>query len=187
MKTLLLLLPIFLISCSQTPPPEVDDTNNSYLHWTHSDWIDYHMLSSSGDGTPCFQIDEELPFDPVTVYKMNDNLSVVQILCSRGAYQNGYILFQIYGDDIIERIGFEIYTDPETSDITYSLIDPIFDFDRNRLTTHAKSRGVGDCGYVAVYILAPAIDGPIEFKLIEFKLKEECDGEMSEWPVIFEE
>jgi hypothetical protein len=57
-----------------------------------------------------------------------------------------------------------------------------FDPETNLLGTFQKGRGVGDCGSAAEYKYNPENQN---FVLIEARLKDTCDGEDSDWPIVY--
>ncbi len=65
-----------------------------------------------------------------------------------------------------------------TSDLMGAGFDPA----TNTLYTFSKGRGIGDCGSSASYLFSPY---ETKFALQEVRIKDTCDGEDTEWPVVF--
>ncbi|MBC7429752.1 MAG: DUF1176 domain-containing protein [Bacteriovorax sp.] len=65
---------------------------------------------------------------------------------------------------------------------TNDLMGSGFDPSNNTLGTFQKGRGMGDCGSSATYIYNAY---ETRFVLIEARVKENCDGEVTEWPVVY--
>lgn len=65
---------------------------------------------------------------------------------------------------------------------TTNLMGSGYDPETQQLFTFSKGRGIGDCGASATYKYSPRNE---RFVLVEQRLKEECDGEETDWPVIF--
>lgn len=66
---------------------------------------------------------------------------------------------------------------------TTNLMGAGLDQESKTINTFQKGRGIGDCGSSATYVYDSEVD---QFTLKEYRLKNDCDGEMdAEWPVIF--
>lgn len=65
---------------------------------------------------------------------------------------------------------------------TTELMGAGFDLETLTLGTFQKGRGMGDCGSSAIYKFDISSE---RFTLIEARLKEACDGEESQWPVVY--
>jgi hypothetical protein len=75
----------------------------------------------------------------------------------------------------------EVMTDGSIT-ATNNLMGGGFDPETNLLGTFQKGRGVGDCGSAAEYKYNPENQN---FVLIEARLKDTCDGEDSDWPIVY--
>jgi hypothetical protein len=65
---------------------------------------------------------------------------------------------------------------------TDDLMGAGFDQDTLTLGTFQLGRGMGDCGSAASYKYDPMYE---RFILVEARLKEECDGQETDWPIIY--
>ena len=50
------------------------------------------------------------------------------------------------------------------------------------LSTFQKGRGMGDCGSASSYLYNPNLE---KFTLLEARVKDQCDGKNTEWPVVY--
>lgn len=65
---------------------------------------------------------------------------------------------------------------------TDDLMGSNFDLQTLTLATFNKGRGLGDCGNSAEYKFDVNLE---KFVLVEARSKQECDGEDTEWPVVY--
>ena len=191
-KSILVLgLSVSLAACSTEAPNEMDNDEtmpieSSMTNYTRAEWLAYYEASPAYD-EPC---NESVPegADGVSVYKVSDDQYVVQLLCGVYAYQNSYLFYNIHvapnGSETAVEISFDTFRDSGRSS-TNVLIGASFDPATKTLTTLEKARGAGDCGGAATYEWREDIGG--FFDLTEFRQKTECDGEVGEWPVIFQQ
>ena len=124
-----------------------------------------------------------------SVQDLGQKNKLVTINCIMGAYQGTdklYILSEIGGTTtvtdviILESIGGAVLG---TSDIGSSE----YDEKTKTLTSTAKGRGLGDCGRSSVSKLIESEYGTINFKTIEIRSKDKCDGGNKKWPVVFKQ
>ena len=65
---------------------------------------------------------------------------------------------------------------------TNDLMGAGFDAATNTLGTFVKGRGMGDCGATATYGYNV---NEQKFYLMEARVKDACDGEETDWPVVY--
>lgn len=65
---------------------------------------------------------------------------------------------------------------------TNDLMGAGFDAATNTLGTFVKGRGIGDCGATATYGYSAYEQ---KFYLMEARVKDSCDGEQTDWPVVY--
>jgi hypothetical protein len=102
--------------------------------------------------------------------------------CEMYAYNSmakAYIL-NAYGD-VYDVAITELLNDGSLSATTF-LMGAGYDPDSQTLGTFVKGRGMGDCGSTATYKYNANSD---RFVLVEQRSKEECDGEDTDWPVVY--
>lgn len=177
---------VLLAACSQAAPTDDSTEMPGAADRTHADWVAYHNNSASGEDYSCqTDIPDTLAAGAVRNYEMADGHTVVQVLCGVHAYQNSYVLFDVYqqdGQEMIDQIALDIFTTPEERITRRITIEPSYFPATNVLTTLEKGRGVGDCGASGTYTWNTETH---QFDLTSYQLKTDCDGETGEWPVVF--
>lgn len=76
-------------------------------------------------------------------FRLDDHVTLLALPCSSGAYQTGWAMFALT-DGRAAPAPFDIA--PLGGDPVPSMIDPEFDAKTLTLSSHAKGRGLGDCG-----------------------------------------
>ena len=105
------------------------------------------------------------------------------IPCNFGAYN---LVLRLYIEnrefDEIRPLFFATYSDDNGWGGTNALINADFDAETKILTSFNRGRGLGDCGSFAKYEW-----NEYDFKLLEFRYWEACDGTHmpADWPVIY--
>ena len=102
--------------------------------------------------------------------------------CELYAYnsmEKGYIL-NSYGD--ITSVAVTQVDEQGLFSATTNLMGASFDAETLELFTSYRGRGIGDCGQSAEYKLNISTE---RFELVTLSLKNECDGSMDGWPVVF--
>lgn len=130
-------------------------------------------------------IDQSLSSNSSSVYQLKDDQYLVEILCFFGAYQGNYQYFFYTNKDSKSEIiplSFQEFSENKSNDSKDSdlkvkntfTIGGIPDFDETNkiLTVYTKGRGLADCGSFAQYQWQDS-----QFALLEYRVKEECDGE----------
>lgn len=84
-------------------------------------------------------------------YQVDDG-NVIVLVCQTFAYQNNYLGIYTTGNDY-EILTFAIHDDSEENgwQTTEVPIGLSYDPESKLFTRHEKSRGLGDCGFVATY------------------------------------
>jgi hypothetical protein len=120
-----------------------------------------------------------------SVYPIDHNRYLVQLLCFMGAYQGNYRYF-IYekqadsGSVSVKPLGLERYEPDDSGKISQTLEDnvggsPDYNSGQKILSVMTKYRGLGDCGSLAHYQWDSN-----QFKVVEYRVKEKCDGKYVE-------
>ena len=113
------------------------------------------------------------------IYSVGQGRYLVEVLCFLGAYQGNYeyFLYDRKGSEVILKpLGFDIFEVDDSGKITKKQshsISGLTEFipEKQELTVLTKYRGLGDCGALAKYQWQQE-----EFKLLEYRIKEKCDG-----------
>jgi hypothetical protein len=136
-------------------------------------------------------LDPEISQEQSETYAVGENKNLVQVLCFLAAYQGAY-QYYLYsetdnGPDV-NPLTFTTYIVNENGEYEASQERdlgglPTFDPEQQILTIFSKGRGLGDCGSWAQYQL----EGN-EFQLLEYRAKDDCDGnyvEPDQYPQIY--
>ena len=137
------------------------------------------------------EIDLSLSENSSSVYQLNNQEYIVEILCFLGAYQGNYqyFLYSIKGQEVeIKPLFFQEFNKDKAD--KFKLKDsrnigglPSYDEESKILTVYTKGRGLADCGNFAQYKWEDS-----KFKLLEYRIKEKCDGnylEPENYPKIY--
>jgi len=150
------------------------------------DWLEY--INQNDYICEGGLIDGRMVFGNMLDQYQAENGTINIILCNAAAYQNNYVAIYEYqdadGKDLISVISFKEYIAADLSGF-YDNATPVgLDYDETTglFSTYAKGRGIGDCGSAGVYQWD---DVSREAVLVEYALKEECDEQFDEWPVVY--
>lgn len=132
--------------------------------------------------------DQALSEDSIQVYPLNEKQYLVEILCFLGAYQGNYQYLLYNGQDsTLNKISFATFQDnPQNLQLTNTWTlngMPEFEPASQTLSLQTKSRGLGDCGSLAIYHWQEE-----KFILKEYRHKFDCDGVYlppEEYPLIY--
>lgn len=122
---------------------------------------------------------------------MSEAQVVLQILCTRGAYQSGYVFYKVDNpgaDEVITQLFFDTPFDQggALSWVEAPLaMEASYNGETNTLTTLSKDRGLGDCGSSARFEWENTEEQGGHFVLKEYRSKTECDGSMDSWPLVY--
>lgn len=124
-------------------------------------------------------IDKSLSDDSSSVYKLDNNQYLVEILCFFGAYQGNYQYFMYEINTSPPKINplfFQEFSKNKSNDfqVQNSLNIggiPEYNEESKILTVYTKGRGLADCGTLAKYEWKNS-----QFQLREYRVKEKCDG-----------
>lgn len=177
-------------SSSSTPSPEttlptqIDGSQSSSQAVAptpkSSDDIWQYLYSSAEELGICEgDIDPSVSQDMSSVYRINEQQYLVEFLCFLGAYQGNYeylvydttptgVTVKSLSLDIFEPNDFGKFTSTNVSSISGL---PDYEPEKQLLTVFTKYRGLADCGSLAKYKWEES-----EFKLLEYRVKEKCDG-----------
>lgn len=125
------------------------------------------------------EIDQNVAQKFSKVYPISEGNYLVEILCFLGAYQGNYeyLLYTRKADGIsLKTLAFDIFEIDDAGKITKKQTPSIgglteFIPEKQELTLLTKYRGLGDCGALAKYQWQQE-----EFKLLEYRIKDKCDG-----------
>jgi hypothetical protein len=129
------------------------------------------------------EIDLEISQKSSVIFPINNHQNFVQILCFSGAYQNNYqYILHTYkrGNIFLEPLPLESFEIDEKGKIRQK-INPViaglgeYNIEEKTLTLTTKYRGLGDCGSLGKYQLIKD-----KFKLQEYRIKSNCDGQYLE-------
>lgn len=137
------------------------------------------------------QLDPEVSRQSSSVYALNKQEYLVEILCFMGAYQGNYeyILYKNEGGNLtIKPLLFKSFIADGQGKFNSTTVRSLagisnYNSEQKVLNVYTKDRGLGDCGSTAQYQW-----GNNDFELIEYKSKSECDGnalEPEDYPVIY--
>ena len=122
-----------------------------------------------------------------TAYDLTPTVKLVMVPCFMGAYQGSARAYLTYGS------GAELSLEPiallsmegKTIVATLDLGDGDFDSKTNTIYTHAKGRGIGDCGQSSQSKVSVDQYGSVSIKTVKINSKDKCDGKMTAWPLVF--
>lgn len=122
-------------------------------------------------------------------YVISDALTLWKIPCFSGAYQ-GASVFAVVTNRRPEHFVFLPLEQPpgRVGSEKYDAMLPTLDAQTGVLTTVELNRGVGDCGSFARHQLVAVEGEALEFRLLDFREKRECDGRSDDpqtWPVVW--
>ncbi len=164
-----------------TLPTQIDGSeSSSQAVAPSSDDIWQYLYSSTEELGICEgDIDLSVSQDNSSVYKINEQQYLVEFLCFLGAYQGNYeyllydttptgVKVKSLSLDVFEPNGFGKFT---STNIRLISGLPDYEPEKQLLTVFTKYRGLADCGSLAKYKWEES-----EFKLLEYRVKEKCDG-----------
>jgi hypothetical protein len=143
--------------------------------------IPKNILESHRKSCPQFaknpndMIQEEYKLPGATLYLLG---------CTNQAYntsEKGYFQYSL-GEVEVNPVAVAEFLENGSIRATTDLVGSSFDPSTLSLGTYGKSRSLGDCGSSATYKFDSTYK---EFLLVEQRLKEECDGQYNDWPIIF--
>ncbi|MEM9206737.1 MAG: DUF1176 domain-containing protein [Pseudomonadota bacterium] len=111
-------------------------------------------------------------------YSVSPFMSMYEIPCFLAAYNGSsiYVLeAEIDGQTYASTMSFALPPQRGGSD-EFEISNASFDTSTSRLTSFHKGRGIGDCGVYSIYDLVYAEGDTVEFQLVEYREKEDCDG-----------
>lgn len=125
------------------------------------------------------EIDPDISQEFSSVFPLEQNKYLLEIICFRGAYQNNYqylLYSQDQGKDFIKTLlleTWEIDQDGRTAKKLNSVQAGLAEYQSQEkvLTIVTKYRGLGDCGALGKYQLVND-----QLKLVEYRVKAACDG-----------
>lgn len=125
------------------------------------------------------EIDHSTSQEMSSVYPINKKQYIVEFLCFLGAYQGNYEYFlydQTSEKTKITPLSLAVFESNSSGKLirnNVNLVGGIPDYEPQQqvLTVLTKYRGLGDCGSLGKY----KWEGK-KFKLLEYRVKEACDG-----------
>lgn len=156
----------------------------SMLRKSYADWVAYH----NSQPEQMYLCDAQTPLGHpgVETLWITDHHVVAKILCHAGSDQSSYVFYNIDNagpQENIVNMSFDVFDEEGARTRTGILADARFDLVLKQLTMHSKQRGATDCGSSATYEWREDIGG--FFDLIEFRQKLDCDGQKTEFPIIY--
>ncbi len=121
---------------------------------------------------------QKLPNGPE--FEANNTLYVMG--CEMYAYNSLEKAYVVNPQGVITPVVVAEVVDEGKIVATSDLMGAGYDATTNTLGTFQKGRGIGDCGSSATYKWDPRNE---KFVLEEARVKMECDGEETEWPVVY--
>jgi hypothetical protein len=185
LSAIALLLLINLGCTSENKKTEATDLNNNSNVIAIQDSVNpqkilaYIYKNAKTLGICEGEIDVNTAQESSKVYPVSDGKYLVEVLCFLGAYQGNYEYF-LYDRQasgvILKPLEFDIFEIDDSGKITKKQSNSIgglteFIPEKQELTILTKYRGLGDCGALAKYQWQQE-----EFKLLEYRIKNECDG-----------
>ena len=122
-----------------------------------------------------------------TSYDLGNNRSLVMIPCYMGAYQGSaraYLVFGNGADASIDQVAV-LSMEGKTLVPSLDLGDGDYDPKTKTIYTHAKGRGIGDCGQSSQSKVSIDQYGSVSIKTTKIYSKDKCDGKMTDWPLVF--
>lgn len=110
------------------------------------------------------------------VYAISDAMSLWQIPCLLGAYQGSSVFVAAFNDNPEQHVLLSFAGPPGEGTDRFDIISPTIDPATGILSSHALARGAGDCGVFERHRLVAVEGEAVEFQLIEYREKTECDG-----------
>jgi hypothetical protein len=160
---------LFLLgSCS---PQQQLDSSEKILNYVYS------QIKSRGLCNDEF--DYEVSKNISKVYEISSQQYLVELLCFSGAYQGNYEYF-LYDKNGLNLLNFDIFEVGNLGKIVKTSVNnigglPEYNNGEKELILFTKYRGLGDCGAWAKYKFDRR-----EFKLLEYRIKANCDGNFVE-------
>ncbi len=162
------------IDGSESSSPAVAPTPKS------SDDIWQYLYSSREELELCEgDIEPSVSQDISSVYRINEQQYLVEFLCFLGAYQGNYeyLLYDTTPTGVkVKSLSFDVFEPNGSGKFTSTNVSsisglPDYEPEKQLLTVFTKYRGLADCGSLAKYKWEES-----EFKLLEYRVKEKCDG-----------
>ncbi len=204
LRSLLVLGAVGMTACTGLTGSTVDDSSSSamaessamtipadsMLSKSHAEWVAYHNAQEN-QKSPCDA--EPVSGDTgVEVVWVTPLHPIAKVLCTRGAYQSGYVFYDVKGTlgagEQVEEIFFDMPFGAVGAQNWVGVplaMEANFDATTGTLTTVTKDRGTGDCGSAGTYKWVSDADRGEYFELQEFRQKTECDGVAGDWPVTY--
>jgi hypothetical protein len=138
-------------------------------------------------------IDLEASRQGSEVYRVDEQTDLVQLMCFLAAYQGSYeyYLYRETASGVeVEPLTLTVFEPTESGQMKPTQTRfvgglPDYNPERQLLTVFTKFRGLGDCGAFAQYRFEND-----EFELLEYRVKQECDGnyvEPEQYPQVYPE
>lgn len=123
-------------------------------------------------------------------YAVNDNFTLWEVPCFLGAYQ-GTSIFAITQNPPADWATMLSLPNPPAleGENNAQMMNPEVFAEKGLFISTSLARGEGDCGTYQVFRLMDAPGETLEFQLMEYREKVNCDGvqsEPSEWPLQFQ-
>lgn len=119
-------------------------------------------------------------------HKLNDRRVLTLVPCIMGAYQGASKAYiSSPSGDSIEQVIVLAYDESARGIVgTTDLGDAQYDADKGLLLTHARGRGIGDCGQSSTSKVVVG-EYSVSVKTTQIRSKANCDGRHTRWPVVF--
>jgi hypothetical protein len=124
---------------------------------------------------------------PTQTISLGDGASLYIVPCFAGAYNITSYAYTRTTFEGLKPVIILVYNESSNSIAgSYELTNVDFNPTTFELTTFAKGRGLGDCGQSTVSVIDMNM-GYADIVTKQIASKHACDGELDNWPVIFQQ
>ncbi len=122
-----------------------------------------------------------------TSYDLAPDRTLVMVPCYMGAYQGSARAYLIAGSGESASISQVAVLSMEGRTLisTLDLGDGDYDPKSKTISTHARGRGIGDCGQSSQSKVSVDKYGSVSIRTTKIYSKGNCDGKMTDWPLVF--
>jgi hypothetical protein len=175
----LLNIMLMMSGCHQQPLFKSNSSNDSYDRKKEKEILAYAYKKNQDLKLCDNEVDASVSENNSQVYQVGKQEYIVEILCFLGAYQGNYeylLYYENWAGRQIMPLKLEVFEAENSKKPTKMRREsisgtPEFNPDTKLLTIVTKYRGLADCGAFAKYQWENQA-----FKLLEYRIKEPCDG-----------
>ena len=110
---------------------------------------------------------------------LGDNKTLYILPCDSGAYNFSSQIYVFDGEAYRQQY-FADFSESTGWTGAAVLFLPSYEAGTKTLTSFYKGRGIGECGTAGTWVWTGNM-----FEMTEYRSKEDCDGQVTEWPVVF--